>query len=132
MKELFLHRRDTTTGQRTRWRFLLDEGDTIISEQEAPEPDTTTPGITVEMVKGQRTVTKVSPEQQKILGFFVASTPCWFEGCNELREKYLAEVAAQPAGCPDCQKGAIIRKYKAIIETRLQLLAPVPAHGAPA
>lgn len=42
------------------------------------------------------------------------NTPCWFEGCEELRRAYEGEVQrinSKADGCKPCEKGAIIRKY---------------------
>ena len=44
---------------------------------------------------------------------FFGETPCWFEGCEELREAYKAEKAALEAkpDCKNCETSALMRKY---------------------
>jgi hypothetical protein len=58
------------------------------------------------------------------IGFMVPSIPCWFEGCEELRTQYEADVVAETADwirrnpgkdCPGCVVGRINQKYLAIL-----------------
>jgi hypothetical protein len=68
---------------------------------------------------GRTTIlTKIPPLEQKLLTFFTDSAPCWFDGCEELRAQYNAELEARGGEtCPGCKKGAIIRKYMMILRT---------------
>lgn len=100
-------------GSKTRWRFVLDDARTIV--EETLDPEEAVPVATEAAPGGGRVITSVSPEERKILGFFVDSTPCWFENCEELRAKYKAEIENLGSECPACQKGAVIRKYQDII-----------------
>lgn len=63
----------------------------------------------------QQRATTVTPELQRNMQFF-GEGPCWFDGCDEMREKYHEEMDAlenRPGGCRNCDKGALIRKYLA-------------------
>ncbi len=51
-----------------------------------------------------------------------SATPCWFEGCNQLREQYQTEaanlaskMAAEGQRCTTCDLGDIRRKYIALM-----------------
>lgn len=64
-------------------------------------------------------ITSVPQLEQDIMAFFSLKKPCFFEGCEELRAKYKAEVDAIPPSCADCSKGRIISKYKDIVREYL-------------
>lgn len=100
-------------GTRLRWRFVIDDNQTIVEEQPAPDNQETV----AERAEGTGTlvIRSVSAEERKILGFFTDTTPCWFPSCEELRAKYKAEIDALAPGCPGCQKGAVIRKYQDLV-----------------
>ncbi len=110
MNNLYLFR--NTEGKRVRWKFVVDENQTIVSE-EPTAPDVTT---AARDANGNMVVTSISADDRRILGFFSETTPCWFPGCEGLRVKYNEEVSQLAAGCPACAKGAIIRKYQAIVK----------------
>jgi hypothetical protein len=110
-------------GGRTRWKFVVDEQGTIL--EETPAPEALTEGVTVTTAPdGTKRITAVSAEERKVLSFFVDSAPCWFEGCDELRAKYQDEVAKLGAGCPSCQKGAVIRKYQDLVRRASSATTP--------
>lgn len=46
------------------------------------------------------------------------TTPCTFEGCEEIREAYKAELNSIK-GCAPCQKGGLIRKYMKQIQAKM-------------
>lgn len=63
-----------------------------------------------------------SPLMARLVKFFVPSEPCWFQGCEEMREKFAADIAAlekaaADAGtvCRDCDKGVVQARYLAIL-----------------
>lgn len=65
------------------------------------------------------------PEIEKqALKVFVDSVPCWFDGCQELRNKYKQELKENSIdeGCSSCKKGPIIRKYLKLAAQALQNL----------
>lgn len=55
----------------------------------------------------------ITDEVKHNMRFFSDHTPCWFPGCEKLRESYKAELAKMEANgdCKGCEKGALIRKY---------------------
>lgn len=63
-------------------------------------------------------ITPVPSEKAKTdIKLFVDSSPCWFPECEELRAAYKEELGTMlalytdPADCPACEKGALMRKY---------------------
>lgn len=62
-------------------------------------------------------ITSIPDSFQETLRFFLdpESNPCWFTGCNELREQYKKEKESK-ADCSECQEGALIRKYSTLVE----------------
>ena len=66
-------------------------------------------------------IVSIDEKTKSIMPFFT-DRPCWFSGCEELREKYRAEIekvekAAQDKKqpCRGCDKGEIMRKYITIL-----------------
>lgn len=55
----------------------------------------------------------ITDEVKRNMRFFSDHTPCWFPGCDKLRESYKAELAKleSEGECKGCEKGAVIRKY---------------------
>lgn len=110
-------------GKKVRHRFTLSE-DRVITE-EIPMPGEEVPSSIagVEAVRGANgevRVLSVSPEAQRVLSFFTEA-PCWFPECEDLRQKYKAELKAQGTdNCVDCRNGPIIRKYQALVSAALQ------------
>lgn len=50
---------------------------------------------------------------------FFSDSPCWFEGCEELRTQYQDELTKlESANCKSCEKGALIRKYLKLLAER--------------
>jgi len=61
---------------------------------------------------------KVSVDNRQNIKFFTSSTPCWFKGCEELRESYTKEIEAleKRTGCKTgCGKGPIMQKYLQLV-----------------
>lgn len=99
MRTLYIYReRD---GKRQRYALHLDDRMTVKSLQRV---DDTQPAN----VK--------SPVSKDIIPFFVDSSPCWFEGCEELREEYRKELEKLGTNCPGCQRGALMRKFAPRVE----------------
>jgi len=116
MNTLYLFRPGKLPGTRQRWKFVVDDKQTILSEELMPEDTPNMETTATVDARGHRVVTNISADDRRILSFFSPATPCWFPACVELREKYTAEIAALTAGCPECQKGAIIRKYQELVK----------------
>ena len=59
----------------------------------------------------------VTEEMKKNMRFFSEHTPCWFPGCESLREAHQNELQAleAEAPCSDCDKGALVRKYLKLV-----------------
>ena len=63
------------------------------------------------VVNEDGSVTPIPSEKVKTdIRLFVDSAQCWFPECEALRAAYNAELASLPTGCPDCERGALIRK----------------------
>jgi len=81
----------------------------------APEstPQTAIPGVILRRDTKGVLHPVASDKTQLDMQFFLPDTPAWFDGCKELRDAYAEEKAALDADpdCPDCQKGALMRKY---------------------
>lgn len=98
---------------RHRIEFTIDTRATIISEKDlGPVESPVKPsGVS---------------DNPDVYRFFSPSSPCWFEGCEELRERFDAEVqeAQSRAGeaCSGCLRGPIIRKYVPLVEEALHAL----------
>lgn len=63
------------------------------------------------------------PEVEKeAIKVFVDSIPCWFDGCQKIRDDYKNELKANQLepGCTSCKKGNILRKYLKIAVSILQ------------
>lgn len=60
-------------------------------------------------------IKSVPPEEAELNRFYALQIPCWFGGCEELREEYkeaLEKARKGPDGtCTDCEKGAIMRMF---------------------
>lgn len=71
----------------------------------------------------QLVITSVPDETIKLMSFFSEAPDfeCWFGGCEGLRKQYLADLEeAGGASCPDCKRGAIIRKYMPIVRDAIR------------
>ena len=69
-----------------------------------------------EPVYSTRIVIKsIPPDEAELNKFYTLQIPCWFNGCEELRNEYkkaLAKAGKGDAGsCTDCEKGAIMRMF---------------------
>jgi hypothetical protein len=55
----------------------------------------------------------ISPEVMEAMRFFSPYSPCWFEGCNELRTRFQEEESEmlKTPNCPNCYRGRLIRKF---------------------
>lgn len=69
-----------------------------------------------EPVYSTRIVIKsIPPDEAELNKFYTLQIPCWFNGCEELRDEYkkaLVKAGKGDAGsCTDCEKGAIMRMF---------------------
>jgi hypothetical protein len=71
------------------------------------------PGLQKAIDAAGNTTVTVDPAMQKQFKFFSKENPCWFAGCEELRNAYAAELAEleKDPNCPDCDKSKLINKY---------------------
>ena len=126
-------------GRRVRWRFTLDAQLTILDERvdEGGSVSAIDPrdqhlldrGYGFERRGGSVFITKVPPLEDLATRALVSATPCWFSGCQELRDEYQKELAALTADCPPCEHGTLIRKFT---ERAIALLTTKPIEPAPA
>ena len=60
--------------------------------------------------------------EKEAIKVFVDSIPCWFDGCQKIRDDYKNELQANKLepGCTSCKKGNILRKYLKIAVSILQ------------
>lgn len=74
------------------------------------------------VIKQTIIVTSVPALESKVNKFFSPYTPCFFEGCEELRERYkdALEKAGMTEECTGCQKGAIMRKFEPEVRALIQ------------
>jgi hypothetical protein len=123
MNTLYLYREGPVPGSRVRWKIEVDDRQNIVSETQVE--DVTTSAVRDET--GKRVVSAIGPDDRRILNFFSPAAPCWFQECEDLRQQYATEIAALSVGCPDCQKGAVIRKYQALVKKHEQTEKAYPA-----
>ena len=57
-----------------------------------------------------RIVSKPDNLTVEALSVFSDHRPCWFKGCQELRDEFNKVIASIP-GCPGCKRGKLILKY---------------------
>jgi len=61
---------------------------------------------------------------KELFKFFSPSVPCWFDGCEELREQYKNEkqklLDKHDGNCPACAEGQLVNKYLAIIKQKVK------------
>jgi hypothetical protein len=59
-----------------------------------------------------KVIKEVSDVDKEVFRFFSPHQPCWFEGCEKLREQYQAELDKRGgSACPSCEKGVVIRMF---------------------
>lgn len=60
-------------------------------------------------------IKSVPPEEAELNRFYTLQIPCWFDGCEKLRDEYKAALDKAGKGpngtCTDCEKGAIMRMF---------------------
>ena len=103
MRTLYVYRE--RAGKRQRYAIHVDESMTVQS---------------LERVEDTPTSKVKSPIRQEIIPFFVDSSPCWFPGCEELREEYRKELEKLGSNCPGCQRGALMRKFAPRVEDAIK------------
>lgn len=73
------------------------------------------------------TIPTFIPQVEKdALKVFIDSIPCWFNGCEQIREAYNNELKrtadSKQSKCSDCKKGPVLRKYLRKVVEILQTL----------
>ena len=103
MRTLYVYRE--RAGKRQRYAIHVDDRMTVKSLKRVDDLPST----------------KVNtPISKDIIPFFVDSSPCWFRGCEELREEYRAELEKLGTNCPGCQRGALMRKFAPRVEDAIK------------
>lgn len=74
------------------------------------------------LIKKTIIVTSVPTLESEVNKFFSPYTPCWFDGCEELRERYnnALEKEGMTEDCTGCQKGVIMRKFEPEVRALIQ------------
>jgi hypothetical protein len=121
--KLFLYRMQD--GVKTPVEIGIDANKVIVYEREVEDAvrDASghTLGVTTEMRDGKKVITHVSNATATAMRFFSTESPCWFEGCEELRAKYAQELESIGGdACPACKRGALTRKYLPMVIAKLQ------------
>lgn len=132
-------------GEKVPQKLLLDENNVVVGTDSSVEESTKTPEQLLEEAKklsqkkssevsdfltangvefdtsgdgkAARKIKSAPPEFLEVFKFFSEHTPCWFEGCEELREQYNKELEDLGDDCKECDKGALIRKYHAKVRS---------------
>jgi hypothetical protein len=67
---------------------------------------------------GARITAIPNPRVAKLMRFFSEETPCWFEGCAEMRAEFYHDIdslekSAEAVGaeCRNCDRGEVIKRY---------------------
>lgn len=99
MRTLYLYRE--SGGVRRRYEVDVDDRMTVqsIRRSEDPKP----PQVNL-------------PISKDVIPFFAETSPCWFKGCEELREEYQRELGKLGKGCPECNRGPLMRKFAPRVE----------------
>ena len=71
-------------------------------------------------VRRQIVVSEIPEIEKKINLFFWLESPCFFEGCEELRASYKKLLDASPGNCQGCKKGRIMREYIPLVKAALE------------
>jgi hypothetical protein len=72
----------------------------------------------------------VPPLEQAIHKFFIEAVPCWFDGCEQLRQdwaEFLSINGGEEPDCPDCVKGQLMEQFR----DRIEPLITRHLHGSP-
>ena len=106
------------------WKFVIDNMVIIDEIRVGPEqgPVTNVPdsaqshvsemrarGVEMHMENGRTVITSMPQIEQDVYKFFTA-TPCWFEGCEDLKKSYNEQLTDLGDDCRNCDKGALMRK----------------------
>jgi hypothetical protein len=57
--------------------------------------------------------------EQEINKFYIEAVPCWFDGCEQLRQEwseFLHLNGGDEPNCPDCVKGQLMEQFRERIE----------------
>ena len=57
------------------------------------------------------TRTSISKDDQEVFRFFSDASPCWFDGCKELRAKYNEDLEEMQKAIPGFQRSDLIKEY---------------------
>lgn len=123
-------------GRRVRWKLVLDLQNTLIEEGPADDTRTHLPAAVLKDtdVRGTAYLNEMArrgnvlsvedgtvhihraPELElHISRFFLTDTPCFFPGCQELRQRWEAFLApnVKPGEpCPDCVMGSLMNQFR--------------------
>jgi hypothetical protein len=123
-------------GRRVRWKLVLDQQNTLIDEGPADDTRSQLPvaqlkesdprgtaylsemtrrGNVLSVDDGTVHIHRAPELELHVARFFTESTPCFFPGCQELRQRWLEFLAPNmdPDGtCPDCVMGALMNQFR--------------------
>jgi hypothetical protein len=112
-------------GQRTHWRMTLDASMTVLEEVKVEDKkdsrvekikaDLTARGIGYTEKEGQIVITAIPDAERKVIEALTDAKRCWFPGCSEIVAAYNEERKNLSADCPQCQVGALMRKYRSLL-----------------
>jgi hypothetical protein len=146
---IFLNR--MINGERKKFRFTVDAQMTIVEETPVEDAVTLTPANPdnhgasspqlspqMQWLKSRGYKFKVEPDGRlhilhtpeleiQIAKFFVPTTECPFPECEDLRQRYLADMEAlkgEDGKCKSCDIGALQRKYRDVVSKNIEKHAP--------
>lgn len=123
-------------GRRVRWKLVLDAQNLWISEGPADEVVSQLPLLTLQpetprntayleemkrrghslsIADGVVDIQRVPDLEIHIARFFVQNTPCFFPGCQELRQRwqeFLTPHLGEANECPDCVLGGLMNQFR--------------------
>ena len=78
---------------------------------------------------GENIIVGYNPVLLETMKFFKKEEPCFFPGCEELREQHDQELAAKGTDCPSCVKSELQRKYMVLVKKALEALKTQPSNA---
>lgn len=79
---------------------------------------------------GENIIVGYNPVLLETMKFFKKEEPCFFPGCEELREQHARELESKGAECPSCVKGELQRKYMVLVKRALETIKNQPPSNA--
>ena len=110
-------------GRRVPHLLKLDAAMTVLAEEPLGHDDGDRTQFGIDD-RGTRVLSHVSELDKQAMGFFVPGKPCWFPGCEGLREAYgaaLTQAAAKQGQreCKGCARTAVMRAFLPRVKSAL-------------